>query len=99
MERGSVKSWEKQVGDQVSEGDLLAEIETDKATVGMESAEEGYLAKILVPTGSTDIPLGTVRMLSMLVLFTKRTKRSTELLEHSSEPRILPLGHQRYIYF
>ena len=45
---------------QVSEGDLLAEIETDKATMGFEATEEGYLAKILVPAGSKDIPLGQV---------------------------------------
>ena len=55
-----MKSWEKAEGDSIAEGDLLAEIETDKATVGMESAEEGYLAKILVPTGTKDILLGSV---------------------------------------
>lgn len=48
-------------GDELSEGDLLAEIETDKATMGMETPEEGYLAKIIVPAGEKDIPLGKVR--------------------------------------
>ena len=60
MEQGAIKSWEMNVGDSVSEGDLLAEIETDKATVGMESSEEGYIAKILIPAGTKDIKLGTV---------------------------------------
>lgn len=49
-------------GDELSEGDLLAEIETDKATMGMETPEEGYLAKIIVPAGEKDIPLGRVRL-------------------------------------
>lgn len=44
----------------MNEGDLLAEIETDKATMGFETPEEGYLAKILVPAGSKDVPVGKV---------------------------------------
>ena len=60
METGSIVSWEKQEGDEIAEGDLLAEIETDKATVGFESSENGYLAKIILPAGSKDIPLGTL---------------------------------------
>ncbi|XP_034098502.1 dihydrolipoyllysine-residue acetyltransferase component of pyruvate dehydrogenase complex, mitochondrial isoform X3 [Drosophila sulfurigaster albostrigata] len=58
MERGSIVSWEKKEGDKLNEGDLLCEIETDKATMGFETPEEGYLAKILVPGGSKDVPIG-----------------------------------------
>jgi len=58
MEMGTVVSWEKKEGDQLSEGDLLAEIETDKATMGFETPEEGWLAKIFIPAGSKDVPLG-----------------------------------------
>lgn len=58
MEMGTIISWEKKEGDVLNEGDLLAEIETDKATMGMETPEEGYLAKIIVPAGEKDIPLG-----------------------------------------
>lgn len=47
-------------GDKLNEGDLLAEIETDKATMGFETPEEGYLAKILVPAGVRDVPIGKV---------------------------------------
>jgi pyruvate dehydrogenase E2 component (dihydrolipoamide acetyltransferase) len=47
-------------GDKLNEGDLLAEIETDKATMGFETPEEGYLAKILVPAGTKDVPVGKV---------------------------------------
>ncbi|XP_074832819.1 dihydrolipoyllysine-residue acetyltransferase component of pyruvate dehydrogenase complex, mitochondrial [Carettochelys insculpta] len=60
MTVGTVQRWEKKVGEKLSEGDLLAEIETDKATIGFEVQEEGYLAKILVPEGTRDVPLGTV---------------------------------------
>lgn len=58
MELGTIVSWEKKVGDKLNEGDLLAEIETDKATMGFETPEEGYLAKILVQAGEKDIPIG-----------------------------------------
>uniref|UniRef100_A0A1B0AZA2 dihydrolipoyllysine-residue acetyltransferase n=1 Tax=Glossina palpalis gambiensis TaxID=67801 RepID=A0A1B0AZA2_9MUSC len=58
METGSIVSWEKKEGDKVNEGDLLAEIETDKATMGFETPEEGYLAKIIVPAGTKDVPIG-----------------------------------------
>lgn len=58
MELGTIVSWEKKEGDQVSEGDLLCEIETDKATMGFETPEEGYLAKIVIFAGAKDIPIG-----------------------------------------
>jgi len=60
MERGTIVRWTKAEGDKLSEGDLLAEIETDKATMGFETPEEGYLAKIVVPAGSKDVELGKV---------------------------------------
>lgn len=59
MTMGTVQRWEKKVGEKLSEGDLLAEIETDKATIGFEVQEEGYLAKILISEGTRDVPLGT----------------------------------------
>ncbi|CAH8866231.1 unnamed protein product [Trichobilharzia szidati] len=59
METGTVISWAKNEGDEVTEGDLLAEIETDKATMSFDANESGYLAKILSPAGSKDIPVGT----------------------------------------
>uniref|UniRef100_A0A4W4ECZ1 Acetyltransferase component of pyruvate dehydrogenase complex n=1 Tax=Electrophorus electricus TaxID=8005 RepID=A0A4W4ECZ1_ELEEL len=59
MTMGTVQRWEKKVGEKLNEGDLLAEIETDKATIGFEVLEEGYLAKILISEGTRDVPLGT----------------------------------------
>ncbi|KAE9553063.1 hypothetical protein FO519_003743 [Halicephalobus sp. NKZ332] len=58
MESGTIVSWQKKEGDQLSEGDLLCEIETDKATMGFETPEEGYLAKILLHEGAKDVPIG-----------------------------------------
>lgn len=60
MEAGTLAKWAKQEGDHILEGDLVAEIETDKATMGLEASEEGYLAKIIIPNGTKDIPLKTV---------------------------------------
>eukprot|EP00070_Physeter_catodon_P024136 XP_023987087.1 dihydrolipoyllysine-residue acetyltransferase component of pyruvate dehydrogenase complex, mitochondrial [Physeter catodon] len=59
MQAGTIARWEKKEGEKINEGDLLAEIETDKATIGFEAQEEGYLAKILIPEGTRDVPLGT----------------------------------------
>ena len=61
METGTIISWAKQEGDEISEGDVIAEIETDKATMDMEATSAGYLAKIFIPAGTKDIPLGKVR--------------------------------------
>ncbi len=63
MEQGTIASWAKKEGDHIMEGDLIAEIETDKATMGLEASDEGYLAKILIPEKTKDIPLKTVIIL------------------------------------
>ena len=59
MTKGGIAAWRKAVGDAVVAGDILAEVQTDKAVMEMESMEDGYLAKILVPSGDADdIPVG-----------------------------------------
>lgn len=58
MNQGNIAKWRKKEGDKIEVGDILCEIETDKATLEFESLEEGYLAKILVPEGSKDVPVG-----------------------------------------
>jgi pyruvate dehydrogenase E2 component (dihydrolipoamide acetyltransferase) len=60
MKEGNLVNWVKKEGEQVSAGDVLAEIETDKATVEFESQDEGILAKILVPAGTQNVPVGTL---------------------------------------
>lgn len=58
MDKGNISSWKKNEGDKIEAGDVICDIETDKATLDFESMEEGYLAKILVPAGSKDILVG-----------------------------------------
>ena len=55
MEKGNLAKWLKKEGDKVKTGDILAEIETDKATMEYEAVDDGTLAKILVPEGTADI--------------------------------------------
>ncbi|CAG8537950.1 7890_t:CDS:2 [Ambispora leptoticha] len=58
MTMGNVGTWQKKIGDQVSPGDVLVEIETDKAQMDFECQEEGYLAKILVESGTKEVKVG-----------------------------------------
>ena len=60
--KGTILSWEKAEGDELEDGDVLAQVETDKATMDMEAPRAGYLAKIIMPAGSKDIPLGKVHV-------------------------------------
>ncbi len=55
MEKGNLAKWLKKEGDTVKSGDVIAEIETDKATMEVEAADEGTLGKILVPEGTADV--------------------------------------------
>jgi pyruvate dehydrogenase E2 component (dihydrolipoamide acetyltransferase) len=57
MKSGNLTKWHKKEGDEVSSGDLIAEIETDKATMEVEAADDGVIAKILVQEGSKNIPV------------------------------------------
>ncbi len=60
MEKGNLAKWLKKEGDRIKSGDILAEIETDKATMEVESVDEGILAKILVPGGTQDVAVNQV---------------------------------------
>src|SRR4030081_3316603 len=55
MEKGNLAKWLKKEGDKVKSGDVLAEIETDKATMEVEAVDEGTLAKLVVPEGTQDV--------------------------------------------
>jgi pyruvate dehydrogenase E1 component beta subunit len=59
MEKGNLAKWLKKEGDKVKSGDVIAEIETDKATMEVEAADEGTLEKILVPEGTADVAVNT----------------------------------------
>jgi pyruvate dehydrogenase E2 component (dihydrolipoamide acetyltransferase) len=60
MEKGNLAKWLKKEGDAVKSGDVIAEIETDKATMEVEAVDEGTLAKIVVPAGTADVPVNQV---------------------------------------
>src|ERR1700682_4157136 len=59
MEKGNLSKWLKKEGDTVKSGDVIAEIETDKATMEVEAVDEGTLGKILVPEGTNDVAVNT----------------------------------------
>jgi pyruvate dehydrogenase E2 component (dihydrolipoamide acetyltransferase) len=60
MEKGNLAKWLKKEGDAVKSGDIIAEIETDKATMEVEAVDEGTIAKIVVPEGTADVPVNQV---------------------------------------
>src|SRR5947199_10630645 len=60
MEKGNLAKWLKKEGDKVRSGDVIAEIETDKATMEVEAVDEGTMAKILVPEGTQDVAVNDV---------------------------------------
>src|SRR4051795_7677776 len=59
MEKGNLAKWVKGEGDKIKSGDVIAEIETDKATMEVEATDEGTLGKILVPEGTADVAVNT----------------------------------------
>src|ERR1700742_5093990 len=59
MEKGNLAKWVKQQGDKIKSGDVIAEIETDKATMEVEATDEGTLGQILIPEGTADVAVNT----------------------------------------
>src|SRR5579863_5171787 len=57
MEKGNLAKWLKKEGEAVKTGDVIAEIETDKATMEYEAVDDGVMAKIVVPEGTSDVPV------------------------------------------
>ena len=55
MDKGNIYSWENKEGYKIEVGDVICDIETHKETLDLESMEEGYLAKVLVPASSKDV--------------------------------------------
>src|SRR6476619_348987 len=60
MEEGTLAKWLVKEGDKVAAGDILAEIETDKATMEVEAVDEGTISKIVVPEGTDEVKVGAV---------------------------------------
>ncbi len=59
MEKGNIAKWLKKEGEPIKSGDVIAEIETDKATMEVEATDEGTLGKILIPEGTADVAVNT----------------------------------------
>src|ERR1700739_1865406 len=59
MEKGNLAKWMKGEGDRIRSGDIIAEIETDKATMEVEATDEGPLGKILIPEGTAEVAVNT----------------------------------------
>src|SRR3984885_13813875 len=59
MEKGNLSKWLKKEGDPVKTGDVIAEIETDKATMEVEAIDDGTIGQILVPEGTNDVAVNT----------------------------------------
>lgn len=58
MTQGNIAKWYVKAGDEIAAGTVLADIETDKATLAFENQEDGYIAAIVRPDGSKDVPVG-----------------------------------------
>src|ERR1700749_3723734 len=59
MEKGNLAKWLKKEGEPIKSGDVIAEIETDKATMEVEATDEGTLGRILIPEGTADVAVNT----------------------------------------
>ena len=66
MTSGNIGTWQKAVGDTIAPGDVLVEIETDKAQMDFEFQEDGVLAKILKDSGEKDVAVGNVSLTLIL---------------------------------
>ncbi|MBP9694151.1 MAG: pyruvate dehydrogenase complex dihydrolipoamide acetyltransferase [Alphaproteobacteria bacterium] len=86
MTEGKLAKWLKSVGDSVASGDVIAEIETDKATMEVEAVEEGIMGKILVPEGSEGIK---VNSLIALLLEEGEDKSSLDTYQKKGAPQMM----------
>ena len=76
MEKGNLAKWLKKEGDTVKPGDVIAEIETDKATMEYEAVDDGVLAKIVVPEGTQDVPVN--QLIAVLARKARTSKAAAE---------------------
>ena len=91
MEEGTIAKWLVKKGDSVSPGDVLAEIETDKATIEFETIEEGIVSEILVPEGSQGIKVNEIIAIIDTVDESKVSERTEKKIEHKHVIESKPL--------
>ncbi|MBL0848566.1 MAG: pyruvate dehydrogenase complex E1 component subunit beta [Candidatus Liberibacter ctenarytainae] len=98
MQAGNIAVWKKNEGDSVKQGDILCEVETDKAVMEVESIDEGIIGKILVPNGTHNVPVNTP---IALILQEGESPADMEIisLEQSSPPiktsEFSPIPHKK----
>lgn len=94
MKDGKILKWNYKVGDKVTAGDTIAEIQTDKSTVGFEVQDDGYIGQILAPEGNQDVEVGKpvvviVKKKDSVAAFSNYTGEATaeagEEVEHKEE--------------
>jgi pyruvate dehydrogenase E2 component (dihydrolipoamide acetyltransferase) len=88
MEKGNLAKWLKKEGEAVKAGDVIAEIETDKATMEYESIDDGVLAKIVVPEGSQDVPVN--QLIAVLAQEGEDPKAAAAAAGKGAPPRPAP---------
>src|SRR6266849_8985037 len=88
MEKGNLARWLKKEGERIKPGDVIAEIETDKATMEYEAIDEGTLAKIIVPAGTQDVPVN--QLIAVLAEEGEDVKAAAAGAEKSAAPRAKP---------
>ncbi|KAJ3981104.1 pyruvate dehydrogenase X component [Lentinula detonsa] len=88
MTEGGIASWKKKEGDSFSAGDVLLEIETDKATIDVEAQDDGVLGKILVPDGTKNVEIG--RVIALLAEEGDDISNLEPPKEESEAPRLEP---------
>ena len=101
MEKGNLAKWLKKEGDAIKTGDVIAEIETDKATMEYEAVDDGVMAKIVVPEGTSDVPVhqliavmaqeGEDPKAAAAAMRRPKRKSQTQAPPH---PHLLPLGEK-----
>ncbi len=92
MEKGNLARWLKKEGDKIKPGDVIAEIETDKATMEYEAVDEGTLAKIVVPEGAADIPVN--QLIAILASEGEDVKAAAATAARSATPAQPPPAAQ-----
>jgi len=90
MEQGKLAKWVKKVGDTVKSGDVLAEIETDKATMEVEAVDEGVLAAILIPDGTENVAVNTP-----IAIITAEGERADAVPATASKPAAQDAGGEK----
>ena len=91
MEEGTLAKWLVKVGDKISSGDLIAEIETDKATMEIEAVEEGFISKLIVEEGTQGIKINTP------IAEFSETEKFSETNDNESNKNIINISNKEVI--